>query len=173
MYIIFCFIVAATASNIGRLGFGYFLLSLILSPLIGFIIIVVLGENKNIRIRRILEDIEIQKNIAQIYKRDRYNNTVLTNNSNKLITYNDTKKCPFCAEFIKPEAIVCRFCVKDLPKEMEYKQDENIFCFVVSSFLIVTVELLLRMLPLPPTPKSLMSSYYDKPLILYTYFIFI
>jgi hypothetical protein len=26
------------------------------------------------------------------------------------------RKCPFCAEMIKPEAVVCRFCNRDLPK---------------------------------------------------------
>jgi len=27
-----------------------------------------------------------------------------------------TRACPFCAELVKPEAIICRFCRKDLPE---------------------------------------------------------
>ena len=25
------------------------------------------------------------------------------------------RKCPFCAEWVKPDAVVCRFCGRDLP----------------------------------------------------------
>jgi len=27
----------------------------------------------------------------------------------------DSRKCPFCAELIKREAVVCRFCGRDVP----------------------------------------------------------
>jgi hypothetical protein len=30
--------------------------------------------------------------------------------------YSSNRKCPFCAEYVKAEASVCRFCQKDLPR---------------------------------------------------------
>jgi hypothetical protein len=33
---------------------------------------------------------------------------------NRQLKSGDTKKCPFCAEFIKAEAVVCRYCSRDL-----------------------------------------------------------
>jgi hypothetical protein len=71
------------AGNKGRSGFGFFLLALLLSPLIG--IIAAAAATPNV------------KNIESTQ-----------------VASGDSKKCAYCAELIKAEAIVCRYCGKDV-----------------------------------------------------------
>lgn len=48
LFIVFGIIVWAIAKSKGRSGIGYFSLSLLLSPIIGLVVLLVLGEKKEV-----------------------------------------------------------------------------------------------------------------------------
>jgi ABC-type molybdate transport system permease subunit len=85
VWIVLAFVLASSAKGKGRSYGGFLALGLILSPIIGFIVLMAIGENKE-ALR--------QQNIAS----------------------GITKKCPFCANEIKREAIVCQYCGRELSR---------------------------------------------------------
>jgi hypothetical protein len=80
-------VAGVVAANKGRSGFGFFLLSIVLSPLIG--IIAALAAKSR-------EGIEQDKVQAWGISKD-------------------FRKGPSCAEVVRREAVKCRFCGTDLP----------------------------------------------------------
>ena len=91
IWLVFCVLVGAWANSRGKSGIGFFFLSLFLSPLIGAIVVLIVGPNQS----------QLEKNKIQT---------------------EHLKKCEHCAELIKDEAKVCRFCGREV-KQIDIKHN--------------------------------------------------
>lgn len=116
-YVIFCFIVAAAAGSRGRSGFGWFLLSLVISPLLALIFVLV---------------------IPNLHYADAYAPLPLPNSPDSSAAL---KTCPRCAETVKRAAQVCRFCGHEFDGKEPTGPDRRVyrgFEYVVGGSGVVT-----------------------------------
>lgn len=124
VWILLCILVGMFANSKGRSGFGFFFVSLILSPVIGFLMALIATPHEN----------EIMKN-------------------------KNLKKCPYCKELIKEDAVVCKHCHKDLNKkeivnrDILKKLENNTHIITIENFIESDFELI---------KKSLIEQYKDK-----------
>ena len=86
---------AALGASKDRTGAGFALGALL--GIIGWIIVATLEPSGGERRRRVEETAQIMR--AEVVESDD----------------GSRRTCPWCAEFIKPAAVVCRFCGRDLP----------------------------------------------------------
>lgn len=92
-WILFAVAVGIFASNRGRSGFGWFLLSVLISPLLGLLFCAV---SKNLNERQLAA----------------------------VASARTHRKCPACAEFVLPEATVCKHCRSPLSADTGFVQNQ-------------------------------------------------
>jgi len=85
-WLIFSLVAAWIASSKGRSGFGVFVLSVLLSPLIGIIVALVMQRADKIEATQV-----VHGGVSREFW-----------------------KCPFCAEAVRFEALKCKHCGSDL-----------------------------------------------------------
>lgn len=166
-WIFLCICVGIFASNKGRSGLGWGVLSMIISPLLGAIIVACLKDLKveeNVQQVR-MEQQQLKDRVVYNEKFTEYRLNRMENDVDRLSRTNvddsnlDSKKqttligegnkeCPECGKVIKSEAIKCKYCgimlnqldMKECPYCKEYINSNAKKCIHCNSSLIIDLK---------------------------------
>ena len=100
VWVIFAIVVAVAAKSRGRDPVGWFLLACLVSPLLAVILLALMPTRREGTARPPL--MALSRREVREWKQQQESE-------------GRTRKCPYCAEFIKPDAVVCKHCSRDLP----------------------------------------------------------
>lgn len=114
LWLLLSIVIGIFASSKNRSSLGWFLASILTSPIICFIIL--LSINSIPRTSDKLDKLETKLPIKKT--------EAVHGDCNE-------RTCPFCAEIIKKSAILCRYCGQEIPKE-KMNADINLFEGIVS-----------------------------------------
>jgi|GEM_PF-1389355 hypothetical protein len=102
LWFMFAVVAGVAASSRGRSGFGWFVLSVLLSPLIGILLVLV------------LPNLRTQQQAAQLAAAAA---AASARPAEPVITEATHRKCPACAEWVLRDAFKCKHCGHDLITE--------------------------------------------------------
>lgn len=126
-WILLSIVCAGAASSRGKSGLGFFFLSLIFSPIIGFLILLAIPKNDEaLNSRRVQDGTHV---ICRHCKQAIIKGASICQYCGKSTApvdpaeaTADTRKCPWCAEVIKTEAKICRFCNRTVDENKTAKK---------------------------------------------------
>lgn len=87
----FSVIVGVAAGKRDRSSFGWFILALVISPLLAGLLVLALGDSRPAKQYQAVQVVEVEPR-------------------SKVFGPIVEKKCPDCAEMVKADARICRFC---------------------------------------------------------------